>query len=63
MAKTLSSLEQPEESELYARLQGKVAALYRLTREELAHVLGTFPLIGQAIRDKTMASFVDWSSC
>jgi hypothetical protein len=63
MAKELSSLEQPEESELYARLQGAVAALYGLTAPELAHVLGTFPLIGQAIRDKTMASFVDLLSC
>jgi len=63
MAKTLSSLEQPEESELYAKLQGAVAGLYRLTEEELAHVLATFPLIDDRTKEMTMTSFVELLSC
>lgn len=62
MAKTLSSLEQPEESELYAKLQGAVARLYGLTDDELAHVLGTFPLVSDRTKAMTITSFVDFSS-
>jgi len=63
MAKTLSSLDQPEESELYARLQGAVARLYGLTEEELRHMLATFPLIDDRTKEMTMTSFVDFVSC
>jgi hypothetical protein len=35
-----------------ARLNARVARLYRLSTEEFAHVLSTFPLIAQAERDE-----------
>ena len=36
----------------FARLNARVARLYRLSIEEFAHVLSTFPLIAQAERDE-----------
>jgi hypothetical protein len=40
----------------YARLQALVAALYGLSREELAHVAGTFPLVDRKDRDAAVAA-------
>jgi hypothetical protein len=42
-----------------ARLNGRVATLYRLTHNELAHILDTFPLIPRADRDGALAAFDD----
>ncbi len=42
-----------------ARLQAEVARLYGLTRDEFAHVLATFPLVGAAARDAALAAACD----
>jgi hypothetical protein len=41
-----------------AALNARAAELYQLTREEFAHVLGTFPLVAQAERDAAFAAFL-----
>jgi len=41
----------------FVRLNVLVARLYRLTAEEFAHVLGTFPLIDRSERDAMRAEF------
>jgi hypothetical protein len=43
----------------FARINGLVARLYRLSPEEFAHVLGTFPLIDRAERDRALAAFTE----
>jgi len=63
LARRLASTRDPERSDLYPALQASVARLYGLTDEELGHVLSTFPLIDQGIKDATLASFVDLLSC
>ena len=40
-----------------AWLNARVAVLYRLTHEEFAHVLSTFPLVPRAARDAALAAF------
>jgi hypothetical protein len=46
-----------EDVEAAARLQAIVAALYGLTREELAHVVSSFPLVEDEIKGRTLAEF------
>ena len=41
-----------------ARLQASVAALYQLTPDEFAHVLGTFPLIAKEERELVYETYV-----
>jgi hypothetical protein len=41
----------------YVELHARAAALYGLSREELEHVLGTFPLIPIGIREAVVAAF------
>jgi Eco57I restriction-modification methylase len=45
------------DDDAYCRLQAEVAALYRLDTTELAHVLGTFPLIEEKIRWRVLDIF------
>ena len=42
-----------------ARLQATAASLYGLNRDQFAHVLGTFPLVPCADRERAMAAFCD----
>jgi hypothetical protein len=42
---------------LFARLNALAARIYQLTETELAHVLGTFPLVLQEERDEALAEF------
>ena len=48
-----------EDTPEYAHLQATVARLYRLTRDEFAHVLGTFPLMPVGVRQRALALFDD----
>src|SRR5262249_11750330 len=41
----------------FALLNARVAELYQLTRDELAHVLETFPLIERQARDSVIEEF------
>jgi hypothetical protein len=42
----------------FARLNALVAEIYQLTRDEFAHVLGTFPIVPRENRDRAMAMFL-----
>jgi hypothetical protein len=54
LARTLARRRGPVAA---ARLQARVAALYRLTSDEFAHVLSTFPLVPKATRDAAMTAY------
>jgi hypothetical protein len=41
----------------YSELQAIVGDLYGLTADDFEHVLSTFPLIRQAVRDASLARF------
>lgn len=47
----------PGDIGLAARLQADVGRLYGLTREEMAHILGTFPLVDEAYRAAVIEGF------
>ena len=51
-------LSRRDDRDASARLQASVAALYQLTPDEFAHVLGTFPLIAKEERDLVYKTFV-----
>jgi hypothetical protein len=46
-----------ERARLRAELDGMVAHLYGLSEAEFAHVLGTFPLVAQAVKDAALAAY------
>jgi hypothetical protein len=48
---------EPEQSTCYPRLQAAVAALYGLTHDEFAHVLSTFPLVDEGVKEQAMREF------
>lgn len=50
-------LSRRREVRLWAQLNAMVAALYQLGDDELAHVLGTFPLVPAADRDAALRAF------
>ena len=47
----------PQQDAAYVELQAAVARLYRLTGDEMAHILSTFPLVDAATREETMRRF------
>jgi hypothetical protein len=47
---TAGATDPAERARLRAELDGLVAHLYGLTEEEFAHILGTFPLVDEAIK-------------
>ncbi len=47
----------PQQDPAYTELQAAVAHLYRLTGDELAHILSTFPLVDAATREETAKRF------
>lgn len=49
--------DEAERATLRAELDGMVAHLYGLTEEEFAHVLSTFPLVKQPVKDAALAEF------
>ena len=51
-------LAKAHDTRAYVRLNALVAQMYRLTEEEFAHVLGTFPLIDRSERDAMLREFV-----
>jgi hypothetical protein len=46
-----------ERAKLRAELDGMIAHLYGLTEDEFAHILTTFPLVAQSIKDAAMEEF------
>jgi hypothetical protein len=53
----LADSPDPERDAAYRELQATVARLYGLTRDEFAHVLGTFPLIDESTKTAALAMF------
>ena len=51
-----------EERPQYVEMQALVARLYGLSESDFAHVLKTFPLIPQSVRDAALAAFTNLSS-
>jgi hypothetical protein len=49
--------ENPSDLSTYATLQAAAARLYRLDREAFAHVLQTFPLVEERVRDASLQAF------
>jgi hypothetical protein len=47
---------------LRAELDGLVAHLYELTPDEFAHILGTFPLVPDAVKAAALAQFSQQSA-
>lgn len=62
LARLAASLERRDRAvdELpeYAELQARAAHLYRVSREDFAHVLSTFPLVPSSTRDAAMKAFI-----
>lgn len=50
-----------ERARLRAELDGLVAHLYGLTQDEFAHILSTFPIVPQKVKDDAMQAFLDVS--
>lgn len=48
-----------ERAKLRAELDGLVAHLYGVTREEFQHILSTFPIVAQEVRDATLRAYDD----
>ena len=49
--------DQTERLKIRAELDGMIAHLYGLTDEELTHILSTFPIVPQSIKDATLEAY------
>jgi hypothetical protein len=57
LAARLRQSPAPQNDPAYPDLQAAVARLYRLTSDELSHILATFPLVDEATKAATLARF------
>ncbi len=57
LARTLEHTGIDDDHDSYARLNAIAARLYGLTRDQYLHVLSTFPLLQQGLRDRCAAEF------
>jgi len=48
-----------ERAKLRSELDGLVAHLYGVTREEFQHILSTFPIVAQEVRDAALRAYDD----
>ena len=48
-----------ERAKLRSELDGLVAHLYGVTREEFQHILSTFPIVAQEVRDAALCAYDD----
>ena len=55
------AIDQSDRARLRAELDGIIAHLYGLTGEEFRHILGTFPLVEQAIKDAALQAYHDFA--
>ncbi len=53
----VAASEQMERRKLRAELDGIIAHLYELTREEFSHILSTFPLVEQGIKNAALDAY------
>lgn len=55
------AISQAERATLRAELDGIIAHLYGLTEEEFRHILDSFPLIKQSVKDATLATYQEFA--
>ena len=53
----VGATDKAEREKLRAELDGIIAHIYRLTQEEFQHILDTFPLIEQTVKDAALAAY------
>lgn len=58
---TEGATDPAERARLRAELDGLVAHLYGLTEEEFKHILGTFPLVKQEVKDAALEAFREFA--
>ncbi|MBI4024625.1 MAG: ATP-binding protein [Verrucomicrobia bacterium] len=58
-SRTVGATEPSERARLRAELDGLTAHLYGLTEEEFAHILTTFPLVEESVKQQTLNTFRD----
>ena len=56
-AATIGLTDPVERAACRAQLDGIIAHLYRLTQEEFAHILTTFPIVKQEVKDAALAEY------
>ena len=49
-----------ERAKLRAELDGMIAHLYGLSESEFSHILGTFQIVDEDVKDKALAEFRGW---
>ncbi len=54
---SVSAVDPQERAALRAEIDGRVAHLYGLTEEEFAHVLSTFPVVSQEVKDDALEAY------
>ena len=52
-----AATDRKERAQLRAELDGIIAHLYGLTEEEFSHILSTFPIVGQDVRDAALEAY------
>ena len=55
------AIDQAERARIRAELDGMIAHLYGLTEEEFAHILSTFPLVEQSVKNAALAAYREFS--
>jgi hypothetical protein len=55
------AIDQAERARIRAELDGMIAHLYGLTEEEFAHILSTFPLVEQSVKNAALAAYCEFS--
>lgn len=57
----VAAIDKTERARLRAELDGIIAHVYGLTEEEFRHILDTFPLIEQTVKDATLAAYREFA--
>lgn len=58
---TVGATDKEEREKLRAELDGIIANLYGLTEEEFSHILNTFPLVEQTIKDAALEAYREFA--
>ena len=57
LARSLERTGVKEGQEAYVRINTMTARLYQLTRDQYEHIVGTFPLLPESLRQACMNAF------
>src|SRR5437867_12131794 len=55
------AIDQAERAKLRAELDGMIAHLYGLTEDEFRHILSTFPLVKNSVKNAVLAAYREFS--